>query len=66
MVPASPAWRLVATLIAASWLQPPAPAAPPEADRFQQARERMVRDDIAGGGVTDPRVLESLRLTPRH
>jgi protein-L-isoaspartate(D-aspartate) O-methyltransferase len=26
----------------------------------------MVRDDIAAGGVVDPRVLEALRLTPRH
>jgi protein-L-isoaspartate(D-aspartate) O-methyltransferase len=26
----------------------------------------MVRDDIAGGGVVDPRVLESMRLVPRH
>ena len=41
-------------------------AAPPVVDRFAEARERMVRDDIAGGGVTDPRVLESMRLAPRH
>jgi len=41
-------------------------AAPPASDRFVEARERMVRDDIAGGGVADPRVLESLRLVPRH
>lgn len=26
----------------------------------------MVRDDIAGGGVTDARVLESMRMVPRH
>ena len=53
---------VVAALVLATWL----PAAAQEADRLQQARERMVRDDIAGGGVTDPRVLESMRLTPRH
>jgi len=41
-------------------------AAPPTADRLAETRERMVRDDIAGGGVTDPRVLESMRLVPRH
>jgi len=40
--------------------------AAPVDDRFDEARERMVRDDIAGGGVTDPRVLESMRLVPRH
>ncbi len=36
------------------------------ADPYAAARERMVRDDIAGGGVTDARVLESMRITPRH
>jgi len=53
---------VVAALVLATWL----PAAAQEADRLQQARERMVRDDIAGGGVTDVRVLESMRLVPRH
>jgi protein-L-isoaspartate(D-aspartate) O-methyltransferase len=53
------AWCLVAAA-APVW------AAPPVIDRFAEARERMVRDDIAGGGVTDPRVLESMRLVPRH
>jgi protein-L-isoaspartate(D-aspartate) O-methyltransferase len=56
--------------LAAGWLAAllpvPAGATPPAADRFTEARERMVRDDIAGGGVTDPRVLESMRLAPRH
>ncbi|MFM7035876.1 MAG: protein-L-isoaspartate O-methyltransferase family protein, partial [Planctomycetia bacterium] len=37
-----------------------------QTDSYAPARERMVRDDIAAGGVTDPRVLESMRLTPRH
>ena len=53
---------VVATAMAAS----PVHAAPPAVDRFGEARERMVRDDIAGGGVSDPRVLESMRLVPRH
>ena len=48
--------------IDASWTN----AATPTGDWFAEARERMVRDDIAGGGVTDPRVLESMRLAPRH
>jgi protein-L-isoaspartate(D-aspartate) O-methyltransferase len=39
---------------------------PAAADRHAAARERMVRDDIAGGGITDPRVLESMGLVPRH
>jgi protein-L-isoaspartate(D-aspartate) O-methyltransferase len=41
-------------------------AGEPQADRYVAARERMVRDDIAAGGVVDPRVLEAMRLTPRH
>ncbi|MFM7251092.1 MAG: protein-L-isoaspartate(D-aspartate) O-methyltransferase [Planctomycetaceae bacterium] len=43
-------------------------AAPPDAtaERMTLLRERMVREDIASGGVSDPRVLESLRTTPRH
>ncbi|MFM8708888.1 MAG: protein-L-isoaspartate(D-aspartate) O-methyltransferase, partial [Planctomycetia bacterium] len=56
--------------LAATWLAALIPAlagaAQPGGDRYVEARERMVRDDIAGGGVTDPRVLESMRLVPRH
>ncbi|PHY02098.1 MAG: protein-L-isoaspartate O-methyltransferase [Planctomycetaceae bacterium] len=47
-------------------VQAPSAAAPPPSDQYEQARERMVRDDIAAGGVTDARVLESMRTTPRH
>ena len=36
------------------------------ADPFAPLRERMVREDLAAAGVTDPRVLESMRVTPRH
>ena len=36
------------------------------ADGFAAARERMVVEDIARGGVVDPRVLASMRATPRH
>ncbi len=42
------------------------PLARQKADPFEAARERMVRDDIAAGGVTDRRVLEAMRATPRH
>jgi protein-L-isoaspartate(D-aspartate) O-methyltransferase len=41
-------------------------AAEPPIDRYAEARERMVRDDLAAGGIADPRVLESMRLVPRH
>ena len=36
------------------------------AERMRLARERMVRDDLVAGGITDPRVLEAMRATPRH
>ncbi len=37
-----------------------------EPDRWAEARERMVRDQIAARGVRDPRVLEAMRIIPRH
>ncbi len=42
--------------------------APPDAtaERMKALRERMALEDITAGGVTDPRVIESLRTTPRH
>jgi protein-L-isoaspartate(D-aspartate) O-methyltransferase len=57
------AWRVAAGVAVATAF---AVAAEPREDRHAAARERMVRDDIAAGGVVDPRVLEALRLTPRH
>ncbi|MCE9631831.1 MAG: protein-L-isoaspartate(D-aspartate) O-methyltransferase [Planctomycetia bacterium] len=41
-------------------------AAGTQDDVYAAARERMVNDDIAAGGVSDPRVLHSLLTTPRH
>ena len=61
---ASSVWRMAACLAAVALSA--AAAADPREDRFAAARERMVRDDIAAGGVVDPRVLEAMRLTPRH
>ncbi len=37
-----------------------------QSDRYTVARERMVREDLAESGITDVRVLESMRMTPRH
>ena len=34
--------------------------------RWVEARLRMVRDEVAGAGVTDPRVIAAMRDTPRH
>lgn len=36
------------------------------ADPFQAARDRLVDERIATAGVTDTRVLDSIRQTPRH
>jgi len=33
---------------------------------FTAARHRMVEREVAGAGVTNPRVLEAMRNTPRH
>ena len=51
---------------AAKQVQFSVPSRNSSADRYANARERMVREDIAASGVTDTRVLESMRLTPRH
>jgi protein-L-isoaspartate(D-aspartate) O-methyltransferase len=56
-------WAVIAAV--AAMLASVAAAGEP-VDRYAAARERMVRDDIAAGGVVDPRVLEAMRLTPRH
>lgn len=58
----------VAAHLAAYVAAVPAPGSPPDAtaERMRILREKMARDDIAAGGVTDPRVLESMRTTPRH
>src|SRR5688500_8508046 len=33
---------------------------------FRQQREAMVRDEVQAAGVKNTRVLDSLRVTPRH
>lgn len=37
-----------------------------QTDKFEAARERMVRVQIADRGVTDPAVLKAMRKVPRH
>jgi len=45
----------------------PGPGTPKaEAVGAEEARVRMVREQIAGRGVEDPRVLEAVRRVPRH
>lgn len=38
----------------------------PADDPYQEARDALVRDRVASSGVKDPRVLQSIRTTPRH
>jgi protein-L-isoaspartate(D-aspartate) O-methyltransferase len=38
----------------------------PGQDRFAAQRETMVREQIAGRGIKNPRVLQALRVTPRE
>ena len=35
-------------------------------DPFEAARNAMVNKEIVGAGVKDPRVIEAMRMTPRH
>ncbi|MEM6469621.1 MAG: protein-L-isoaspartate(D-aspartate) O-methyltransferase [Planctomycetota bacterium] len=42
----------------------PSPAS--SADRFQSARDQLVEKRIETAGVVNPRVLDSIRRTPRH
>ena len=42
------------------------PPVPPEEAVYAAARARMVRDQIAARGITDPRVLAAMGSVPRH
>jgi protein-L-isoaspartate(D-aspartate) O-methyltransferase len=53
-------FALLPLLLLAPWSAAQGP------DRYEEARQRLVRDRIETAGVTDSRVLNSLRATPRH
>jgi protein-L-isoaspartate(D-aspartate) O-methyltransferase len=61
---------LVVTLTVSCGPAPPdrASAAPPSRQEidFERARRQMVEEQIEGRGIADPRVLEAMRLVPRH
>ena len=40
--------------------------AQPHGDRWREQRDRMVREEIVDAGVTNPRVIQAVRETPRH
>jgi len=44
----------------------PQPAAAQPPDRYVALREKMTQEYIANEGVTNPRVLERMRMVPRH
>lgn len=41
-------------------------AAAQDERRWTEARQRMVREEVEGAGIENPRVCEALRNTPRH
>ena len=60
---------LVLALLVLSACAAPAPGSTAELkaeEAFAEAREKMVREDIAGRGINHPRVLEVMEKVPRH
>ncbi|MEM9354377.1 MAG: protein-L-isoaspartate(D-aspartate) O-methyltransferase [Planctomycetota bacterium] len=52
----------LAVLTALAWFPPTTFAQ----DEYQRQRERLVAEEVEAAGVADPRVLASMRSTPRH
>lgn len=48
------------------WCAVPGVAHAQPADTWAATRDQVVRDVLEAGGIRDPRVLESMRATPRH
>ena len=57
---------MLALLVTLTTLQFSAECSAQSKDRFRQLRMRMVEDAVIKAGVTDARVIKSLRSTPRH
>src|SRR5262245_59334202 len=69
MLYASGRFRAIQLALALAAVAYPACAlgqAAPTADEAKAAREQMVAKEIEAAGVTNPRVLASMRATPRH
>ena len=58
-------WLLVALCVGFIWPSA-ASAQKRQPPNFEQARNRMVDDEVVGAGITNPRVIQSMRITPRH
>ena len=67
-VPCQTTRSLVAMLAAVTWLLPVSPLTGFAQTRAQmeEARKSMVQKEIVGAGVTHPRVIQSMKTTPRH
>ncbi len=59
-------WRLLLVAIALGCTMSDHTSTSTSADPYAEARERMVREQIAGRGIEDPRVLAALSRIPRH
>src|SRR3990170_2625697 len=57
--------RFVIILWAVLFCLPALPGGAQE-DPYREKRQAMVRDQIAGEGISDPRVLAAMREVPRH
>ncbi|MFK8113696.1 MAG: protein-L-isoaspartate(D-aspartate) O-methyltransferase [Rubripirellula sp.] len=56
--------RFAFGVLVVSWLIIPGESS--AVDPYAEARDRLVRERVATAGVTNARVLESIRTTPRH
>ena len=54
------------TIVGLLWATASEPVSAEPRNAFAAERERMVADSIADEGVTNERVLESMRTVPRH
>jgi protein-L-isoaspartate(D-aspartate) O-methyltransferase len=66
-MPAGPIHRWLpwaAVCVLAAWPATAATRNTPQS--LEQARNRMVDEEVVGAGIKDPRVIQSMRVTPRH
>ena len=60
-------WTFLGIVLGWCWMNPlPLLACPQSEEEFTRQREEMVKVAVEGAGVTDERVIRSMRQTPRH
>ncbi|HID75379.1 MAG TPA: protein-L-isoaspartate(D-aspartate) O-methyltransferase [Planctomycetaceae bacterium] len=57
---------LIVVCLGAGWLAAGVPAVLAAGAPYELARHRMVDEEIVAAGVTNPRVIQAMRSTPRH